>query len=65
MARFDWDSALVAPDTRTEYGEPRFVAIGPLDGDLCVVCYTPRGESIRIISLRKASRKERNLYHGT
>ena len=65
MARFDWDSALVAPDTRTEYGEPRFVAIGPLDDDICVVCYTTRGESIRIISLRKASRKERNLYHGT
>ena len=65
MARFDWESALIATDSRADYGEDRYVAIGPLDGEICVVCYTPRGQSLRIISLRKASRKERNLYHGT
>lgn len=62
--RFDWESALVANDGRAEYGEVRFVAIGLLDGETCVVCYTHRGARIRIISLRKASRKERSLYHG-
>lgn len=65
MDRFDWESALVANDGRADYGEVRFVAIGLLDGETCVVCYTHRGAGVRIISLRKASRKERNLYHGT
>lgn len=29
---FGWDEALVVPDDRMDYGEPRFQALGPIDG---------------------------------
>jgi uncharacterized DUF497 family protein len=49
-------------DNRKAYGEARFRAVG-VTGDLVVVCiYTDRGDARRIISLRRASRKERNAY---
>jgi uncharacterized DUF497 family protein len=37
-----------------------------IDGELMTLTltYTLRGETVRFISLRKASRKERRLYHG-
>ena len=52
----DWDKAFVAEDGR-EYGEERFVALASLDGRLHVVCYTWRGENLRVISFRKANSK--------
>jgi uncharacterized protein len=40
-------------------GERRWVTIGTnLYGQLCVAVYTHRGDSIRIISVRKATAKE-------
>ncbi|MDP3661152.1 BrnT family toxin [Phenylobacterium sp.] len=54
----DLDEALVAQDSRFDYGEDRFVAVGPIDGDLRVLVYTPRGSVTRVISLRPASDKE-------
>ncbi|HEX2189670.1 MAG TPA: BrnT family toxin [Longimicrobiaceae bacterium] len=43
--------------------EERFVTIG-MDGfgRVLVVVYTWRGKAVRLISARKASRSERNLY---
>ena len=56
-------------DTRFDYGETRFVAIGPISdsGDnLLSVTYTWRGARRRLISVRKASvsevRKYRDYY---
>jgi uncharacterized DUF497 family protein len=46
-------------DDRRDYGEPRMIALGCVDGEWLVVVYTWRGEMCRIISARKASRKER------
>lgn len=45
-------------DTLSDYGEPRFITIGALDGRLAVMVWTPRGESRRIISMRKANERE-------
>lgn len=45
-------------DTRSDYGEPRFITMGTLDGRLVVMVWTPRGESRRIISMRKANERE-------
>lgn len=46
--------------------ERRFVTLGLSEsGRLLVVVYTFRGESIRIISARKASISERNTYTGS
>jgi len=58
VADFDWDSALILHDNRARYGEQRFRAAGLIDGRLHMLVFTPRGGKIRIISLRKANRRE-------
>jgi uncharacterized DUF497 family protein len=59
---FDWDSALVIEDRRRDYGEPRFRAIGYLDARLHIVVLAPRDAAIRIVSLRRANRREVRGY---
>ena len=53
---------LTIPDDRADYGEPRFITIGHLDGRMVVSVWTPRGAARRIISLRKANDREQALY---
>ena len=50
-------------DIRKDWGEPRIVAIGVVGGDILAVTYTERGEVRRLISARKARKKERELWH--
>jgi len=46
-------------------GEPRFVTIGlGSAGDLLVVVYTFRAGEPRLISARRATRRERKTYEG-
>ncbi|MFO1103272.1 MAG: BrnT family toxin [Methylocystis sp.] len=59
---FRWERAIVGRDDRRDYGEDRFWALGFIGEDLYSVVFTPRGMAIRVISLRKASRKERMAY---
>lgn len=59
---FDWDSAILAVDDRQDYGEIRFNALGFLDGRLHVMTFTVRGDAIRVISLRKANKREVARY---
>jgi uncharacterized DUF497 family protein len=61
-AQLDWDNAKAFPDTRRAYGEPRFIAYGTLHGVLHVVAYTRRGSLYRVISLRRANRREIARY---
>ena len=49
-------------DNRFDYGEPRFITLGRLEGRMVVVAYTPRGERTRIISMRKGNRREEKAY---
>lgn len=58
VARFDWDSAIEAEDIRYDYGELRMQALGLIDNRLHVLVYTMRGNSVRVISLRKANRRD-------
>jgi uncharacterized protein len=51
-------------DSRNDYGEQRFRAIGESAGELLHVVYTRRGEVIRLISARRANRKERARWHS-
>ncbi len=55
---------LTALDSRSDYGEERWLGIGQLKGILVVVIvFTERGEDvIRIISARKALKHEREKY---
>jgi len=59
---FCWDTALEAVDDRQNYGEERWVALGKIADRLYVMIYTLRGETIRIISLRKANKREVTYY---
>jgi uncharacterized DUF497 family protein len=44
--------------------EDRFIAIGPIRAGVIVVIYTePQDEVIRIVSARKATKKEVMLFH--
>lgn len=45
-------------DNRPDYGEPRCVTVGHLDGHVVVVVWTPRGRARRIIGMRKANERE-------
>jgi len=56
IEHFEWDSALTVPQTR--FGERRYVAVGNVAGRLHVVVYSRRGKNRRIISFRKANRRE-------
>ena len=51
-------------DTRADYGETRVVAIGRNQYFVFLtVVYTERGEAIRIISARRATKQEKKLYY--
>jgi uncharacterized protein len=55
---FEWEGALVEKDLRREYGESRYAALGIINGRLHAVVFNLRGGNYRIISLRKANRRE-------
>ena len=56
-------SLLFSPDVREDYGESRWVGIGTIRGRTAVVVFTERApQTIRIISLRKATRRESKQY---
>ncbi|MCS6994241.1 MAG: BrnT family toxin [Anaerolineales bacterium] len=58
---FDGDIVTI-PDERFDDGENRFIVIGILRSTVVVVVYTERGENIRIISARKATKNEQIYY---
>ncbi|CAG9173011.1 hypothetical protein LMG23992_02393 [Cupriavidus laharis] len=55
---FEMDTAIMRRDARYEYGEARIVAIGLIGDRVHVLVFTMRGETVRVISLRKANRRE-------
>ena len=55
-------ATLTVEDDRQDYGEDRFITIGFLDATMVVLVWTPRAGTHRIISMRKASERERTLY---
>ncbi len=56
--RFDWERAIVRTDDRRDYGERRWIAIAPIEDRVHVLVFTMRASRIRVISLRKANRRE-------
>ena len=49
-------------DERFDYGEPRFITLGLLNGIVLTVAHTETDEVIRILSARKATRYEEETY---
>ena len=58
----DWEAALVWIDERLEYDETRMIALAPKLEILYYVAFVDRGEARRIISLRRANRREVKHY---
>jgi uncharacterized protein len=61
-AELEWDAALVWVDARYEYGELRMIALAPEINVLYYVAFVDREEVRRIISLRRANRREVKYY---
>ncbi len=51
-------------DDRFAYGEQRFITLGLLAGVPVSIAHTETDDEIRIISFRKATRREAQLYLG-
>lgn len=58
----EWMKARVWRDMRKDYGEARFCALVPRRQRLLAVVFTTRGDTMRIISLRKANKREEIRY---
>ena len=58
----DWNAALVWLDDRFEYDELRMIALAPRTTTLYYVAFVDRGDVRRIISLRRATRREVRHY---
>ncbi len=58
----DWEAALVWIDERFEYGELRMIALAPETNVLYYVAFVDRGDVRRIISVRRANRREVKHY---
>jgi len=52
-------------DVRFDYTEERFVSYGSVDGRIWICVYSQRGETCRIISVRKANDREKERYHDS
>ena len=58
----DWDAALLWVDDRQDYGEMRILALAPRTAILYYVAFVDRGDVRRVISLRRANRREVRRY---
>ena len=50
-------------DARLRYTEPRFVTFGSLREWVVALVHTEREQALRIISMRRATRREREIYY--
>ena len=62
IEEFGWETSLITLDDRFDYGETRYVAIGVIGKRLHVVVFADRNSVTRIISLRKANKKEQKIH---
>ena len=58
----DWANEMVWQDVRQNYNEVRMSGLVPLEGKVYAVVYVLRAESTRMISLRKANKREAKRY---
>ncbi|MBY4948895.1 BrnT family toxin [Cupriavidus respiraculi] len=63
-AMLDWSAVLAGVDSRRDYRELREIGFGIIGARLYCVVFTQRGETMHIISLRKANKREARNYVG-
>jgi uncharacterized DUF497 family protein len=61
-ADFNFETAIYIQDSRKDYGEVRVRSFGVIGNRLHALVFTVRGKALRIISLRKANRREVKRY---
>lgn len=59
---FEFETALFAPDPRRDYGEARIRALGWLHQRLHALVFVETQHGIRVVSFRKANKREVNIY---
>ena len=62
FADMDLETAVTVEDARTDYGERRVRLFGYIDGRFHVAVITYRGDKVRVISLRRANRREERTH---
>ncbi len=62
VADLQWGSTTIKIDTRHDYGEQRLQILGVIGERLYMVIATFRGDTVHVISLRKANKKEGIRY---
>ena len=60
--QLDWGAALAWVDHRFGYDEMRMITLAPKTNTLYYVAFVDRGDRRRIISLRRATRREVKHY---
>jgi uncharacterized DUF497 family protein len=61
-ADFGFETAVFWIDDRKKYSEVRVSSLGLLDGRVHSLVFTETGEGIRVISFRKANKREAKRY---
>ncbi|MFC4654360.1 BrnT family toxin [Rheinheimera marina] len=59
---FEFSTALISKDDRKNYGEDRYSALGLLHGRVHALVFTFTADGIRVISFRKANKREVQKY---
>ena len=62
VADFDFQTALIMVDDRHEYGETRYRSLGFLNDRLYALVFVETARGIRVISFRKANKREVQRY---
>jgi uncharacterized DUF497 family protein len=61
VADFEFETALFSPDVLRDDGEVRIRALGRLKGRLHALVFTETADDIRVISFRKANKREERI----
>ncbi|GAA5235836.1 BrnT family toxin [Verticiella sediminum] len=61
-SNLEWPEVMCKPDTRQDYHEVREIGYGVIGDRLYCVVFTQRGDTMHVISLRKANSREVKHY---
>lgn len=64
VSEFEWETALFTEDNRFDYPEKRIIGLGKIEQRVHVICFTPIPNGIRVISFRKANKREVKRYEN-
>ncbi|MDR1275858.1 MAG: BrnT family toxin [Candidatus Accumulibacter sp.] len=62
VEEFDFETAVFSVDTRRDYGETRLRALGRVEGRIHALVFVETLKGIRVISFRKANKREVKRY---